>query len=239
MTIQPVRRWGILRIGVIAVFLGFALVGCSTSQVELPVPIPLVPTRTPLPPNMLVYDAPVTLLIKTGSILPGTTIAYNGKTEQGAAKILIAGLLAPKQTADTLDWQGMPVPNVNLKLSTRVATYDDQGVNLVGNAHIELANVAVQPGGTPGKAQMELNAPVTFTLSKNEGIPGSNLSYLGAKPEGAQFAGVEGYPYRKQLDSLQYNGRLSQKVYLKMDLRVISFDDSKAVVGGTAKIAIE
>lgn len=197
------------------------------------------PGTSPTPVNRLTYDAPVSLTIKSGATLPGTTLGYSGKSETGAAKVTIAGQLAIKQVADTVDWQGEPVAGISLKLNTRVATFDDQGITLVGTAHIEIANIRVTPGGTPGTAMLEFNSPVTFSLKKNDLIPGSILAYAGATSEGAQFLGVEGYPYRKQLDSLQYVGRLAPKVFLKLDLRVLSYNESSAIVGGTANIRIE
>jgi hypothetical protein len=196
-------------------------------------------SSTPLPPNTLVYDAPVSLTIKNGALLPGTSIAYGGKTDTGAGKVLITGLAAPKQTGDTVDWQGAPVPDVAVKLSTRVATFDDQSITLVGTGHIEMKNVTIKPGGSSGTALMEFNAPVTISLNKNESIPGSNVTYVGATADGAQFLGVEGYPYRKSLDSLQYIGRVSSKVFLRLDLRVTSFSDSTVLLVGTANIKIE
>lgn len=211
-----------------------ALFGCTTN-VQLPF---LSPSPTAV--NQMSYDAPVTFTIKTGATLPGTTIAYGGKnTSTGAANILIGGLVAPKQTADTVDWQGAPVPNTAVKLNLRVAKFDEQSITLVGTAHVDILNIQVTPGGTPGTQVLEFSSPVTFSLNKDAIIPGSNLVYAGSTPNGAQFLGLDGYPYRKQLDSLQYIGRLGQKVFLKLDLRVINFNESSVVVGGTANIRLE
>jgi hypothetical protein len=221
------------RVLFVPLFFAGMVSGCA----EIPIPLPFGPT--PLPPNMLVYEAPVSLTIKTGALLSGTSIAYQGKTDSGQAKVLIAGLLAPKQVADTVDWQGTPVPNVDLKLTTRVVTFDEQAITLAGTARIEISNITVQPGGTPGTPQMEFNAPVTFSLKKDELVPGTKIAYAGSAPEGAQFLGLDGYPYRKQFDSLQSNGRLNPKVYLRLDLRVVSFSDTGVVLGGTADIKIE
>ncbi len=206
-------------------------VGCAN------LPLPFAPT--PLPPNTLVYDAPTTWTIKAGNILPGTSIVYQGKTETGQAQLFIAGLYAPKQIADTVDWQGTPAPNVNLKLTTRVATFDAQAITLAGTARIQVSNVTIQPGGTAGTPLLEFNAPVTLSLKKDELVTGTNIVYAGATPDGAQFLGVEGYPYRKQLDSLQYVGRINPKVFLRLDLRVVNFSDTGVTLGGTANIKIE
>ncbi|MDE3087978.1 MAG: hypothetical protein KGJ80_01160 [Chloroflexota bacterium] len=219
----------------------FHLISPTRILIALSVVALLLPacSSSPSSPNTLAYDAPVSLAIKKDSLLPGTSIAYGGKTDAGAAKLVIIGLIAPKQTGDSVDWQGTPVPDVSIKLSTRVATFDDQSVTLVGTAHIEIANVSVKPGGAPGTALIEFKAPVSFSINKDGLIPGSNVAYGGSSPDGAKFLGIEGYPYRKSLDSLQYVGRLGARVFLTLDLRVLSFSDTNVVLGGTASIRIE
>ncbi len=197
-------------------------------------------SSTPVPANVLVYDPPVSFNIKSGSLLPGTSIAYGGKTESGAAKVLITGLVAPKQVGDSVDWQGAPAQNVNLKLATRVLMFDNQSVTLAGTSHIEVKDIQIKPGGSPGNVLIEFTVPViTFSLAKGQFIPGTKVAYLDSSNAGAQFAGVEGYPYRKQFDSLQYRGHVAPKVFLQLDLRVASYSDSGAVLAGTANIKIE
>jgi hypothetical protein len=194
---------------------------------------------SPPPTNQLVYDAPVSIAVKNGSLLPGTSIAYGGKTDTGAGKVLITGLVAPKQLGDAVDWQGTPAPDVAVRLSMRVAAFDDQSITLIGTSHTEIDKMTVQPGGAAGTVLMEFNAPVSLSLNKNDFIPGTNLAYGGSTPDGAQFLGLAGYPYRKALDSLQYLGRVNPKVFLKLDLRVLTFSDSSIVLGGTADVKIE
>jgi hypothetical protein len=188
----------------------------------------------------LSYDAPISLVVKTNATLPGTSIKYAGKSAAGGAQVLIANQLAPKQAGDTLDWQGSPVPSVNVKLNGRIASFDDQSITLVGTARVDIADVTIKPSGTPPtNAMMEFNAPVTYSISKNEFIPGSNIAYGGSTSDGAKFLGVDGYAYRKTLDSLQYLGRLNPKVSLKLDLRILSYTDAGVVLGGTANIKID
>ncbi len=189
--------------------------------------------------NTLVYDAPVSLTIRNGNLLPGTSIAFGGKTQTGAARVLISGLIAAKQTGDTLDWQGTPAPNTNVKLTTRIASYDEQAVTLVGTAHIEVSNLVLQPERSPITGTMEFLAPVTYSIGKNLTVPGTSVSYVGPSAQGAQFGGIEGYPYRKELDSLQYIGRLNSRTGLRLDLRVLSYSESNVLVAGTANIRIQ
>ncbi len=207
-----------------------ALAACSAN--------PLAPS-TPPPPNTLVYDAPATQTVKNGATLPGTTIGYGGKTQTGAARVLLSGLVAAKQIGDSMDWKGTPVPNTSLTLNMRVVSFDDQAVTFAGAAHLELVKSVVQPGPITGTAQMEFNAPVTYSLNIGETIPGSNITFLGSTKDGAQFKGLEGYSFRKTLDSLQYTGRLNPKVTLKLDLRVLNNSDASVLLGGAATVRIE
>lgn len=215
---------------VLSFLVGLGLAACSA--------IPFAPS-TPPPPNTLVYDAPTSLTVKNGTVLPGTPIGYGGKTQTGAAKVLISGQVAAKQIGDSMDWQGTPVPNTNLTLNMRVVSFDNQAVNFVGTAHLELTKVSAQAVGTQAPTRLEFNAPVTYSLNKGDMIPGSKISYLGLSNDGAQFGGIEGYSYRKTLDSLQYTGRLNPKVTLKLDLRILNYSETSAVLGGAANIRIE
>ncbi len=223
----------------IAPLIGIMLVSLVLSGCDAISLVPGAPAMSSPPPGTLVYDAPVTLTVKNGAALPGTQIAYGGKTPTGAAKLLLAGLVAAKQMGDSLDWQGTPAPNTSVKLATRVMVFDDQSATLVGTAHVEVKNVAVQPGGTSSAAGLELNAPVTYSVGKGGSIPGTKVAFVGSTNQGAQFSGIEGYPYRKELDSLEYVGRLNPKVLLQLSLRVLSFSETSALVGGTAKLKIE
>jgi hypothetical protein len=222
------RIW--VAISVVAV--GLLLIGCNA------LPIPFLSSAAPTAANTLVYDAPVTTTIRTGTVWSGTTIAYLGKGATGSAKVLIANQVAEKQMGDTVDWQGTPAPDTTVRLSTRVLSFDDQGVTLLGTAHIEIAKTAIVSGNLPTNAQMEFSAPATYSLAKNALVPGSTVVYVGAASEGAQFSGIQGYPYRKTLDSLEYSGQLNPKVFLKLDLRVINFSETGAILGGTATIKI-
>lgn len=226
---DPMKHIGFIGFG-LGILILFGQTACSL--------LPFAPS-TPAPIKTLVFDAPVSLTVRNGALLRGTSIGYAGKMPNGAAKVLIDGLVAAKQMADSLEWDGTPVPNVSVKLSTRVASFDDQAITLLGTAHIEIDNATAQAGTAPTTALMEFSAPVTYSLNKNGIIPGSKVSYVGAAKDGAQFSGIDGYPYRSTLDSLEYSGRVNPKVFVKFDLRVINYSDSTALLGGTANIKLE
>ena len=200
--------------------------------------IPLLSGTTQSSSGGLTYEAPVTLTVRNGTVMPGTSIAYGGKTSAGAAKVMFSGLAASKQTGDSVDWQGEPAPNVKVALTTRVVSFDESNLTLFGTAHIEVTHLAVKTGESPSMAPMEFSAPVSYSLAKNATIPGTLITFVGSTSEGARFSGVEGYPYRKTLDSLQYSGQLTPQVFVKLDLRVLNFSETGAVVGGAANVKI-
>jgi hypothetical protein len=44
------------------------------------------------------------------------------------------------------------------------------------------------------------------TVRTGETIPGTTLTFLGRTDEGAQFGGIDGYPFRKLGDSVVWRG---------------------------------
>lgn len=202
-------------------------------------PITVIDTPPSAQPTELSYQGAITLSIKSGQTLVGTNIGYNGKTSDGRALMTINGQPAPKSTADSVNFTGAPVAGTLLTLNTRVTSYDSSKVNLVGTVQITIKNPQVQPGEPAPDALTAFGIPVSYSVSRGEPIPGSLIQYLGATPEGAQFSNVGGYPYRQQFDSVVWNGRLRDKVSLRLDLRVLSFSDDSATLVGTAQVRFE
>ena len=69
-------------------------------------------------------------------------------------------------------------------------------------------------------------------------IPGTLYRYAGVNDEGAELDGVEGYRYRKSGDSIVWSGKLRDRVYLDLHVRVIQYDEKGLRVGGIATILI-
>lgn len=97
-------------------------------------PLPKQPT-----PSLLVYKVPVVYRVKRGEAIPGTTLTYVGKTENGAE---LGGLpkdeYAYRQVGDSIAWQGQLRSRVYLDLLLRTTVYDDQTLNLTGLATLIL-----------------------------------------------------------------------------------------------------
>lgn len=186
----------------------------------------------------LKYEAPVKLTIEPGEDIPGTDLRYVGMAENDAAEWLIGGQQAFKQKGDSLDWEGTPVAGTAVELSLRIAWYDSQAIHVVGTSRIKIDQPRVEPVTVPTSALMTYYAPVAYGMAPGALIPGTLYSYVGAAEEGAELAGIEGYPYRKSGDSVVWNGKLRDGVYLKLNVRVVQYDDKGLRVGGIATIVI-
>ncbi len=207
--------------------------GCQIGPVKV-----TLETPTPGAPGELVYQAPIGLSVDAGSFVPGTDIKYVGPTDKGA-QVLIGDQIAYKQRADSIDWSGSPVADVDLTITSRIAWFTEQSLNVAGTARIVVKNPVSQAASVPDSVPIEYRAPVGYLVPRGGVIPGTRISYVGpTEDQGAEIAGVEGYPYRKVVDSILWEGKLKENVTLKLDVRVIRFDEEGLEVGGLATIGI-
>ena len=93
-----------------------------------------VPGAFPEKP-IVAYRVPVTYNIARGDTIPGTTLTYEGKTEQGAR----IGGLPPgdypyRQAADSLVWSGRLADGALLRVDLRVVIFTEQRIQLAGIA---------------------------------------------------------------------------------------------------------
>ena len=184
---------------------------------------------------VLSYSGPANITLKKGETLPLTEITYIGPGPQGA-EVLIKGQKAIKQRGDSLDWESEPLPGVELKIRTRIISFDSAALRSVGVFTINISEPSPTPSPSPEKAALKFTAPVGYTVKKGEWIPGTTLKYAGKDPEGAKFEGLEGYPYRKVGDSLVWTGKLKEGLYSELNVRVIHYDENAVTLGGTAEI---
>ncbi len=195
--------------------------------------------NTPVAPNQLSYEGAITLTVRNAQTLAGTNLGYQGKTPDGRALLVIAGVQAPKSTADSVGFTGSPIPGTLLTLNMRVGTYDNNAVNLFGTVQVVINDPLPQPGDLAPDSITAFGIPVQYTVNKGATIPGSTVQYLGKTDQGAQFSNVGGFPYRQQFDSVVWNGHLRDKVALHLDLRLISYSEDSAVLVGTAQLHFE
>lgn len=188
-------------------------------------------------PSELVYLAPYETGIKAGTDLPGTPIHYVGLSDRGA-EVIVAGQRAFKQKGDSLDWHGSPAEDIVLDLSLRVLWFDEEALHVVGTARVTVWDPAPEAAPIRTDSPIEYNAPVTYGVSRGDLIPGTRIEYLGRAEEGAELGGLNGYPYRKIADSIVWEGKLKEDVFLRLNVRVLFITEDSLRVGGVATIWI-
>ena len=186
----------------------------------------------------LTYKAPVKLTISAGEDIPGTGIRFVGTSDGDSAEMLIEGQQALKRKGDSLDWQGSPVAGTEVDLNLRIAWFDSQSLHVVGTSNIKIDEPRVEPVNVPATALMTYHAPVAYGMAPEALIPGTLYTYVGPTDDGAELGGVEGYPYRKSGDSIVWNGKLREGVYLKLNVRVVQYDAKGLRVGGIATVLL-
>lgn len=187
------------------------------------------------PALSLSYSGPANITIKKGEKLPLTEISYLGAGPQGA-EVLIMGQKALKQKGDSLDWEGSPLPGVELKVRSRIINFDSRAINTVGFFTINVTEPSPVPAPPPKEVIIKFTAPVVYRVSRGETVPGTTIRYGGEEAAGAKFEGLEGYPYRKAGDSLVYTGKLKEKLYLVLNVRLLHYDQNAVTLSGTAEV---
>lgn len=194
---------------------------------------------TPTPARQISFDGPITITIQAGTTLPGTTMAYNGKAPDGRAIMILNGAQSLKATADSVNWTGALVLFSLVDLKLRVLTYDENNITLAGTIHLVVQEPNPTAGNLPVNRLGEFTIPVTYTVNRGAFIPGTNVSYVGAKTGGAEFTNLDQVPYRERFDSVVWQGHLRERIALRLDMRVLDFNDDRAVLGGTAQVIFE
>ena len=77
------------------------------------------------------YDGAVAYGLAKGAVIPGSTIVYEGKTEQGAKLSGVEGY-PYRAEGDSVVWKGTLRPDVYVRLSLRVVQYSDKGLRVAG-----------------------------------------------------------------------------------------------------------
>lgn len=185
----------------------------------------------------LTYKLPTTIELSIGETLAGTQIQYQSMDDQGA-HLLIDGQQALKRTGDSLNWQGTPTDGVTVNLILRIAWFNETGIRLVGVAEIEIQGATPRPAQAITTSKISYSGPVAYGLAKGATVPGSTVVYEGETEEGARLGGIEGYPYRRAGDSVFWEGALRDNVYIRLDLRVVQYDERGLRVGGLVTLWI-
>lgn len=185
----------------------------------------------------MTYNGPTEQTIGMGEGIPGSDVRYVGYSEAGA-EVLIADQRAVKKVGDSLDWKGSPVPGVEVSVAQRILAANESRLQTVGSVKVTVEGAQPQSAQFPDNPEFSYKVAVSYTVRKGERVPGTLFTYKGKAADGAEFEGASGYPYRKLGDSLDWNGRLRDNVYLDMTLRVIAYADEFVTLGGLATLGL-
>ena len=189
-------------------------------------------------PLELIYTAPFETGIEKGSDLPGTGIRYLGLSDKGA-EILIDDQTAFKQKGNSIGCKGNPVGNVDLNLSLRVLWVTEETLYVGGTARATVRAPMPEAASIPTEPPVKYSsAPVTYQVKKGDYIPGALVKYVGKHEEGIELSGVEGYPYRKLGDSVVWEGKLLEGVFLQLNVRVLFIAEDFINVTGAAALLL-
>ena len=181
------------------------------------------------------YAGPVEIGIVRGELLPGTDIQYLGKVADGA-QVSIRGEQALKKTGDSLNWEGDLMDGVAVDLELRVAVITEEELHVVGTVQMTVADPDPRPEPVNSGAPVRYKVPVAYRVEKGQAIPGSVVTYLGKADDGARLGNVEGYAYRQPGDSIVWEGKVRDRVWIELDLRTVLFTDDALSVAGTAEL---
>jgi hypothetical protein len=185
------------------------------------------------------YDGAVTISARTGEPIVGTSIVYQGKAPDGRAIMNIGGQQGLKSVADSVNWSGALVLFSLVDLRLRVVSYDENGMTLAGTIHI----VVQEPNPTAGDLSVNRIAAFTFvasfTVARGGMIPGTTVSYVGARTGGAEFANLDQFPLRERGDSVVWQGHVRERVGLRVEQRVVDYNDDRVILIGTLNVVFE
>lgn len=188
--------------------------------------------------NRLPYAGPVEKSFDQGQFLPGTPIQYLGKTERGAS-VSIDGKAAIKKMGDSLDWRGDVLRDVNVDQTYRVALVTEDTLHVAGTVRVIVTRPQPEAGPVNSEASIHFTLPVGYHVDKGTVIPGTTVTYVAKTEQGAELGNLEGYAYRKVGDSILWEGKLREGIWIELNLRTVLFTDDTLDVVGTADLWIQ
>ncbi len=111
----------------------------GTAKVVVTQPVPKAVAASTLPKDALTFRGLiVTYDMKKGKTIPGTTLSYDGKTDDGAKLGGIEGY-PYRRVADSIAWTGQLAGKTFLQLDLRVVFYDDNSLKVTGTPTLLIA----------------------------------------------------------------------------------------------------
>jgi hypothetical protein len=184
--------------------------------------------------------------LSPGEQIPGTQMEYIGKTADGGYEVSINGTSSVKRTGDSFIWSGIIAPGTHGQFNLRISTDVLGELPVAGSAAITVLNpepfplVAI-PEDSSGFSFT--NILTNYTVPAGSIIPGTTLTYQGVTQQGgvdvAQINDANGAAsYYAQGDSVVWTGKLRENVFVRYNLRIISYNAESLLLGGTAELFI-
>lgn len=171
---------------------------------------------------------------------------YIGKTTDGGYEVNINGNRSVKRSGDSLIWSGIIAPGAHGQFNLRVSADLLGDLPVAGSAIITILNpepfpLADIPNNTQGLSFT--NILINYNVPTGNVIPGTTLTYNGVTQQGgvdvAQISSANtGTSYHAQGDSIVWTGKLRENVFIRYNLRTVSYDAEDLLVGGTAELFI-
>jgi hypothetical protein len=183
----------------------------------------------------LSYAGPTEISIDKGQFLASTDIQYLAKAADGA-QVSIGGQPALKKIGDSLDWKGTILAGVTVDESLRVVLISEETLHTAGTVRVDIATPSPQAEPVNESAPVHFKLPVAYRVDQDAAIPGTVITYLGKTDQGARLDNIQGYEYRQAGDSITWQGKLRDGVWLDLNLRTVLILDGSLDVAGTADV---
>mgnify|MGYP001136444779 CR=1 FL=1 len=95
-----------------------------------------------------------------------------------------------------------------------------------------------RPGATVRRSERVGLIRFGSRVDRGQPIPGTPITYVGQTEDGAELGNVEGYPYRKLGDSIQWEGKLRDGIWLQLNARTAFVTEERLDIIGTADLWI-
>ncbi len=183
-----------------------------------------------------------TISMNPGERVPGAPMEYVSQ-EGDTYRVRIGGQEALKRGGDSFAWSGIIAPGVFAEYNLRLTSALLGPLPVTGG--VKLTILDWQPVATAVLPQLPnalyfSNILLDHNLALGETMPASTLKYEGMVTDGsrqlARFSGLTGLTDYAQGDSVTWAGQLRSNVYVRYNLRVISFDEDNVLLGGTAEL---
>jgi hypothetical protein len=103
---------------------------------------------------------------------------------------------------------------------------------------IDITTPRPQAEAVNESAPVHFKLPVAYRVDKDTAIPGTVATYLGKTDQGARLGHIQGYEYRQVGDSIAWQGKLKEGVWVDLVLRTALITDNSLDLIGTADVWI-